>query len=80
MQVAGAITVQLPLPGAQSTGSDVMCTPTWPCFGSSCTSGTVRATRTIAGAFPSTMGLNGGIGFTGEDGSRREPIDEETSK
>ena len=47
-----------------------------------CTSGTLMPNQTIAGASPSTMDLDGGMGFTGEGSSRWEPIDidEEASK
>jgi Outer membrane protein beta-barrel domain len=50
------------------TGSNVTCTPTWLWFGFSCTSGTVTANQTIASTSSSTMGVNGGIGFTARVG------------
>jgi hypothetical protein len=47
-----------------TTGSNLTCQPVWLWWGFSCSSGSVTADQTIAGASSSALGANGGFGFT----------------
>ena len=51
-----------------TTGSSITCTPTWLWFGFTCESGTVTANQTLASSSSSSLGVNGGIGFTSRVG------------
>jgi hypothetical protein len=46
------------------TGTTTSCTSAWLYWGYTCTSGIVTADQTLASASSSTLGANGGIGFT----------------
>jgi hypothetical protein len=51
-----------------TTGSDIVCTPMWLWWGFECESGTVTENQTVGSWSASSLGGNGGVGFTARVG------------
>jgi outer membrane protein with beta-barrel domain len=47
-----------------TVGNSVACTPVWPWWGFTCSSGTVTSNQRLAGSSSTAPGANAGIGFT----------------